>query len=314
MIDIIKKIELGGFPQKIHIKASNANAPILLSLHGGPGIPNRDSLFRKHADLCEHFILVGWDQRGSGGSYKNIDENTLTLQQFLKDTNEIVNYLCDELKKEKLFLLAGSWGTELGTMFCSKYPERIAGYVGTGQTVNGEKNEAIGYKFALDHAKMTGDKKAITQLEKHGPPVCGQYPGGFKGLMIQRKYMKKYGGNSIKKEGWFKTLAMPILLSKEYSFTDKIGVIKGYSLVLSKMWSEITDYDFITQCNEFKMPYYIFQGRLDNNTPSALIEEYYEKINAPKKDLIWFENSAHSPMSEEPEKFKRLLIEKFINC
>ncbi|MDR0696570.1 MAG: alpha/beta fold hydrolase [Christensenellaceae bacterium] len=311
MLDEIKKIKLGGFEQKIHIRSNN-NGPILLVLHGGPGIPNRSSLFTKHLDLCDHFTLVGWDQRGTGGSYKGIDPKTLTLEQYLIDTCELVDYLCHKFNQEKLFLLCGSWGTELGTMFCHKYPDKIFGYIGFGQTVSGEKNEAVSYQYALDEATKASDKKSIRLLEKYGPPIKGQYKEGIKGLMVQRKIMKKYGGNSTKKEGWFKTLVLPILLSREYTLSDKIGVIKGYSLVLSKMWGQITDYDFITDCNEFTMPYYIFQGRHDNNTPSSLIQEFYDKLNAPSKDLVWFENSAHNPLGEESVKFKSLLIEKFV--
>ena len=35
-------------------------------------------------------------------------------------------------------------------------------------------------------------------------------------------------------------------------------------------------------------------------------------IEAPDKDLIWFEESGHNPMTDEPEKFKRLLREKLL--
>jgi pimeloyl-ACP methyl ester carboxylesterase len=78
------------------------------------------------------------------------------------------------------------------------------------------------------------------------------------------------------------------------------------------MWPILTDYDFPSQCNTFKAPYYIFQGRLDRNTPAALVQSFYDCISAPGKDLIWFEHSAHSPLSEEPERFKALLREKFL--
>ena len=46
------------------------------------------------------------------------------------------------------------------------------------------------------------------------------------------------------------------------------------------------------------------------NTPAELVESWFEKINAPHKELIWFENSGHNPMGDEPERFKKLLKEK----
>ncbi len=65
-------------------------------------------------------------------------------------------------------------------------------------------------------------------------------------------------------------------------------------------------------CAPIQMPYYIFQGRLDQNTPASLVQDFYDSIQAPDKDLVWFEHSAHGPLGEEPEKFKALIREKFL--
>jgi len=43
-----------------------------------------------------------------------------------------------------------------------------------------------------------------------------------------------------------------------------------------------------------------------------LVQDYFDKVQAPDKDLIWFENSAHGPMGEESELYKKLLREKFL--
>ena len=90
-------------------------------------------------------------------------------------------------------------------------------------------------------------------------------------------------------------------------------MVNGYKVCLSQMWPTIVKYDFLRDCGPFQMPYYIFQGRLDQNTPASLVQAFYDSIEAPDKDLIWFENSAHGPMGEEPEKFKKLMREKFLN-
>ena len=68
--------------------------------------------------------------------------------------------------------------------------------------------------------------------------------------------------------------------------------------------------DFPRECTRFAMPYYIFQGAHDNNTPSALVQAYYDAIEAPDKDLIWFEHSAHGPLREEPETLQKTCCEK----
>jgi len=311
-IDIIKKIPLGGVKQKIHIIGDDTKNPVLLCLHGGPGVPDRSGVVNRK-DLQKDFTLVAWDQRGTGGSYWGVKKSSLTVERLVEDARELCEYLCKTLEKDKLFLLCGSWGTQLGTILAHKHPERIAGYVGSGQTVNGILNEQLSWEFALRGAEKAGNTEDIAKLNEVGPPARGQYKNGFKGLMTQRNIMKKYGGYSQKseqkKQSFFKSFAMPMLRSKEYTPGDLLGILWGYKRTLTVMWPRLTDYDFVHNCNKFEMPYYIFQGRHDNNTPSALVEAFYEAIEAPEKALVWFENSAHGPIGEERELYLRLLRE-----
>lgn len=309
-IDRKEQIVLGGLAQTIHIWGTNPENPVLLFLHGGPGVPNRHSMAKNHMDLCHDLTIVAWDQRGTGGSYFGCDPESLTLEQLISDCGELIDYLCATLSKKKIFLLGASWGTELGTFVCQRCPDKIAGYIGYGQVVNGIENENVSYAFALEKAKEAGNAEDIADLERVGPPADGQYKPVFEGLMTQRRIMKKYGGHSTKKGGYFTTTVIPILTSPELDLRSKIGTAKGYKLCLSKMWPTIVHYDFIHYCGPFRMPYYIFQGRLDRNTPASLVQDFFDSIEAPDKDLIWFEHSAHGPMGEEPEKFKQLLLEK----
>ena len=86
MVNKKLKVELNGFKQKIHIKG-DPNKPILLFLHGGPGVTNRHMCTVYNQDLLEHFMVVGWDQRGTGGSYWGCDPKTLSIAQLVDDAN-----------------------------------------------------------------------------------------------------------------------------------------------------------------------------------------------------------------------------------
>ena len=311
-IDRKERVLLGGMQQTIHIWGTKSENPVVLFLHGGPGVPNRHGMAKNHMDLLDDFTIVAWDQRGTGGSYFGCDPATLTLEQLIGDCAELIEYLCRTLQKKKIFLLGGSWGTELGTLVCQRYGELVAGYIGYGQVVNGIENENVSYAYTLEKAKQAGCAEDIAKLEEIGPPVDGQYQPVFEGLMAQRSLLKKYGGHSTKKGGYFSGTVLPILTSPELSLREKIGTAKGYKVCLTQMWPTIVHYDFIRDCGPFAMPYYIFQGRLDQNTPSSLVQAYYDSIEAPDKALVWFEHSAHGPLGEEPEKFKALMREKFL--
>ncbi len=316
MLDIKEKIKLGDFPQKVHVKSLNEKNPVLLFLHGGPGVCNRHTIFSDHSDLLDTFTMATWDQRGSGGSYKGVDISTLTINQLVQDAKELVEWLCNRFHKDKIFVIGGSWGSELGTYLCNRYPEHIAAFVGFGQVVDGALNESLSWEFCMNEAKKANDQKSIKILEKCGPPVNGIYKGGnYDGMMMQREVMMKYGGYSPneKKQGYLTSTVIPMLTAKEYSIGDIWGIAKGHKIVLEKMWPECGRTCFPKTCTKFEIPFYIFDGRLDQNTPSSLVEDWFNTIKAPDKSLIWFDNSGHNPMNDEGEKFKKLLREKLLN-
>jgi len=303
------KLKLGGLPHKIHIRTNDENLPILLNLHGGPGVVSRTAV--NNPRYLTHFTMVGYDQRGAGGSYWGARREELTIKQLTDDAAELTAWLCQRFGKDKLFLLGGSWGSELGTFLAHRYPAHIAAYVGYGQVVNGAKNETLGYNFALEAARNAGDKEAVAQLEQLGPPVKGVYKTGFAGLMLTRKIQMKHGGYSPKRPiGIYQSFVKPMVLSGEYSLFDLIGAARGYKFVLNTMWGECVGVDLAAECPSFDMPYFIFDGKHDHTTPASLVEEYFAAIAAPRKELIWFEHSGHSPPSDEPERFMALLREK----
>lgn len=225
-IDEIRRILLGGVRQTIHICTCKAKNPVLLFLHGGPGVPNRHGIMRDHSELAKFFTLVAWDQRGTGGSYYGVPKETMTLEHFVEDVNELVGFLTGALGQEKIYLIGGSWGTELGIRFVKAHPEHVKAYVGFGQVVNGFLNEEITYDFVLRKAKQVGDAKALKTLARIGPPVEGCYRPVYKGLMAHRALLAKYGGSNVAPKSMWQSTVKPLLLTREYTLRDKLGILK----------------------------------------------------------------------------------------
>jgi len=310
-----QKVLLGGLKQKIHIKTEDDSLPVLLFLHGGPGMPDRHGVMEANTDLLDAFTIVAWDQRGSGGSRWGAKQENLTVERFTDDAAELVDWLCGTFKKDKIFIIGGSWGSVLGSLLVYRYPKKIAAYVGYGQLVDGAENERLSFEFALTEAKKAGDAESVEQLLSVGPPEKGVYKGGMSGLLTQRKIMMRYGGHSPKadkekKQNLVVYFAKSLLKSGEYSIGDLLGTMTGASFVLKNMWPQVAGINLAEACPEYKMPYFIFDGRLDSMTPAALVEDYFDRIKAPHKELHWFGNSGHNPIYEEPEAFKKLLREK----
>ncbi len=304
----LEKVEIGGIKQYILIRGHDISNPLLLLLHGGPGTAEIVLAHRFDRELEEHFIIVNWDQRGSGKSFsRKIPKETMKVEQFISDTLELVLMLKERFNKEKIFLVGHSWGSQLGSLVVHRFPEHFYAYIGIGQVVNLYDNEKISYQFTLNEAKKRNNKKAIKVLEALQP-----YTGiEFKKLRKQRKWLNKFGGAAHAFKNQF-TLVKMGFSAPEYSLRDFFKFIRGMLFSLKSMWADLFKYDLSEIIQEYKVPVYFFIGKYDYNTPFELSEKFFQKVKAPKKEYIWFENSAHMPNFEENKKYTELLINKVL--
>lgn len=305
-ISTLEKVIIGGIKQSLCIRGSNITKPILLIVHGGPGdaaMPIMNSVNRK---LEEDFIVVNWDQRGSGKSYyKFKNDSDITIDTFVRDLHEITCNLLDRFGKEKIYLLGHSWGSVLAMKEVQNHPELYYAYIGVGQVVDMVENEMLTYDFTIQEAKKRGniiDEKTLLELDS----VNDFSEDWMTRLLTQRKLLLKYGG-SLKDQKSYWKLEKHFLLSPEYSLKDIVNRIRGSKQSIKAFWPELMKVNFSKTATRIEVPVYFFQGTFDYNTPSALLVKYFEIIDAPKNELIWFSKSAHFPQWEEPEKFHESL-------
>ena len=301
IIDEKLVLPIGNVPQSVRIRSTDESLPVLLFLHGGPGVCDRHWVLRDQSDLALFATMVCWDQRGAGLSWsKKLKGKDMTVDRLIEDAHELVVYLKRRFRKKSVYVVGHSWGSILGTLLAQKYPEDVAVYIGMGQFVNGEANERLSYEFVLQEAKKRGDKKALRDLEKIGWPKNGHY-ASIDDLMVQRNLMTKYGGGDYgESDGIIKAMLIPLLRSPEYTTGDLWKYYKGTFFCLKNMWDEVVDLAFDKTVLSLDMPVYLTEGRHDQNTPIPLAEAWFRQLHAPYKEWIWFEESAHSPIKNEP--------------
>ena len=315
-IDETIYIPVNGDSQNIHIRSASLDNPVLLFVHGGPGVCDRSWVMPEQSKyLADRFIMVCWDQRMAGKSYRHANiSNRMTLDQQVEDMHDVVLYLVNRFHQDKIYIVGHSWGSVLSCLYLPKYPENIKAYVGMGQFINGTLNEKISYDFVVDYAREHNDKKALKDLASIGTPVDGMYKGGLDALMVQRNYMTKFGGGSWKeKESSFKSILVPFLTSGEYSMIpDLYRYYKGTFFCLAELWPQVVRLKFDETVRKLDVPVYLFQGDHDQNTPTPLAKEWFNNLEAPYKEYVPFHESAHSPIKEEPELWGKTLIEKLL--
>lgn len=305
-------VVLNGTPQRVHLIAERAGLPGLFVLHGGPGVPDRHHFTGRLRELSRHFFLILWDQRGTAGSYRPRTQGRLTIEQLIADAAKLTTLVRDRYELPRVNLLGFSWGTELGIRLIQQHPSLYAAYVGSGQAVDGIRNEEIGYRRALEAATAAADSKGIAALRRVGPPVRAQYRPVVRGLITQRQVAGRHhplrAQSSAAKQGWVQSLSGGILGDPEYSWRDRWGYVRGATRTLAELWPTVTDYDFTRDAAELPIPITFLQGRHDWTTPSELVAEYAAVLKAPRVKLVWFDESGHGPSATETDKFIRELI------
>jgi proline iminopeptidase len=309
-VSILEKVKLGGVNQWITIRGRNKDLPILLYLHGGPGSPQTGAQQKYNRELEDHFLVVNWDQRGSGKSYTpEVTADSMNLNQMLKDATELVQYLLKKYHQPKIFIMGQSIGSLYGLFLAHKHPELLHAFVAINPPINRSKEEQLSYEFALEMAEKRADKKAIQELEGIGYPAEGVYQN-IDDMVIQRKWLTKYNGVTFRKNAAF--INMHYLLSHHLTFKEKMSFMKGFGFSATNLWNELTPINFFTLVPELKVPVFFIAGRHDRIITIDLVQEYVNFVKAPEKHLVILEESGHLALFEEPEKFNDILIKQVL--
>ena len=303
-------LKIGGVDQGMFIKSKNKENPVLLYMHGG--IPDYFLTEKYPTQLEEFFTVVWWEQRGSGLSFHaQIRAETMNLEQMISDTKELTNYLCKRFGKEKIYLMGRSGGSFIGIQAAAQAPELYHAYIGIGQMSHQLKSEKLAYGYMLEKFSEAGNKKMVHKLKASA--VSEAIP--YKYLKLRDKAMHHIGiGTTHEMKSIITGLFIPSLFFREYTLKEKLKLWRGKSNSgVHPLWNNMIETDLAKLVNEINVPVYFFHGIYDYTVSYPLAKKYFEAIKAPLKGFYTFGNSAHSPLFEEPEKMKRIIITDVLN-
>ena len=306
----LREIEVGGIGQWISVRGRDRRNPILLFIHGGPGTTEMPVSWFYQVPLEDYFVVVQWDQRGSGKTAVSNDQpaviSTITFERMAKDAEEIVSYLRREYDKDKVFVLGHSWGSLLGLELAQRRPRWLHAYVGMGQVIYTLENEAVGYRYVLAEARRRNDQTAIHELEAIAPYPKEDGSISVEDVLIQRKWVSAYGGMAWGRPNLDYETSLR-LLSPDYSDADLAADIEAINVVM-QLLPQLNDVDY-RSLKKLELPIFLFSGRHDYAVPSEVSSTWFEELEAPEKRIFWFEHSAHMIQFEQPGKFVRHLVE-----
>ena len=310
-IAVIETVTLGGVEQTITIRGADTANPVLLFLHGGPGMPSSPwaSWNNVHAELERNFVLVHWDQRGAGKSFsKSLTPEDMHLENFVSDTLELTDMLRERFDQDKIFLWGHSWGSGLGFETLRVNAEPYYAYFASAVRPDWNSTNVMGYEKVLEMAREANDAEAIESLEAIQPFD----PRNVDHLQVKNELLSHYLIGDFHTEGleeaWLDYVTSGE--SAEYPPAYIRPTLKGMEFTRQTIYLEVinTGYDHATDFPVSTIPVHFLHGRYDYACPGELAEAYYNTLEAPVKSFTWFENSAHDVYYDEPDKFSQEII------
>jgi pimeloyl-ACP methyl ester carboxylesterase len=294
-------VKINGVKMGMIIKGKDISNPVLLFVHGGPGMPEYFLTENYPTGLEDYFTVVYWDQRGAGLSYSsNIDKNTITVDHYIDDTIAVTNYLRERFSQDKVYLMAHSWGTYFSIQAVQKAPQLYNAYIAVAQVTCQGESERLAYKYMLDYYSKAGDDKTLRKLEEND-----YLSDGYR--KIRDDVMHRAGiGTTHEMNSVVTGIFFPSLKNREFTIAEKINLWRGKLLLNRNKQLKMKD-DLRKTVTQLDIPIYFFSGEYDYTVNYEMAKEYLKQIEAPIKGFYLFKNSAHSPIFEEPNKVAQIV-------
>jgi pimeloyl-ACP methyl ester carboxylesterase len=301
-------VTINGLKQGMVIRGRHESNPVLLVVHGGPGMPDYFLTEQYPTQLEDLFTVVWWDQRGAGLSYQPaIPAASMTVEQFISDTLAVTDYLRQRFHQDKIYLLGHSWGSFIGIQAVARSPERYHAYLGMGQMVYQLESEKMAYDYMVAAYRQRGDTAMVRDLRAAPVSMTGGTPPAY--LELRDKAMHQLGiGTTHRMTSVITGIFLPSWTFPGYTIAEKSRLWRGRSFSRSfGLWDQFIRVDLRTSVPRLRVPVYFLEGRYDQTCSTELARDYFRRLDAPLKGFYEFGSSAHSPVLEEPGHAHRIL-------
>lgn len=300
------RVDINGVQQGMFIRGKDRTKPVLLYLHGG--MPDYFLTQQYPTRLEGDFVVVWWEQRGAGMSYySDILLEKVTPELLISDIIAVTNYLRRRFGQEKIYLMGHSGGTFTGIQAAARAPELYHAYIGVAQASHQIKSEILAYNYMLKRFREEGNEKMVKKLEAAPVTLTGGTPKAY--LALRDKAMHSLGiGTMHDMRSVISGIFLPSWQFRGYTLAEKFNLWRGkFRSGVSIVWETMLSADLSKEVPELDIPVYFFHGIHDYTCAYPEAKSYFRQLEAPVKGFYTFEQSAHSPMFEEPEKMQRIL-------
>jgi len=277
----LAQIELGG--TTFHSQTfGNANNPVVIVLHGGPGADYRYLLNLQ--SLADEYFVVFYDQRGTGLSVR-VPKKEITLDQFIDDLDLFVDHYG---KNKPVNLIGHSWGAMLASAYVGTYPKKVR-------------------KIVLAEPAFLNSDTSAELFAKGGWPGF-RVVWGFSKAWVG-KWFVKAKGDEYAREDYFLEKVMPLFQMPEELCEGKLPELHAWRFGASNFQATIgrmltdrewaNDLDFSAGVDHYQGDALFVTGAC--NTLQG--EDYQRRLMKPFRhaSIAVIPKAGHFMFNEQPE-------------
>ncbi len=300
-------VMINGVRQGMIIQSTDTAHPVLLFLHGGPGMPEFFLNTTHPSGLEQDFTVVWWEQRGAGLSFSpDIPPDSMTVAQLIADAIAVTHYLRQRFGKNRIVLLGHSWGSFLGIQVAAEAPELFHAYVGMGQVSYLLRSEVVAHRAMLDQYRARRDASMVRRLLAAPVSMTDGLSPAY--LRLRDRAMHGLGcGTTRDMRSVLAGIFLPIWRCPAYTIGEKIDIWRGLKFSRGFLWDDFLRTDLTAWIKSLDLPVYFLSGAHDLTANYHLSKDFFAQITAPVKGFYSFPNAAHSPLFEDPQRGRAIL-------
>lgn len=293
------KLEIEGYEVQLTIQGMDKNSPVLLLCGGGPGIPQTLLEYLYPSRLPERFVVCNFDYVGCGNSYTKLNPEAVTTRLLIDEALMITDYLKERFNQQKIYIMGHSFGSFIALNAVYEHPEDYIAYFAMAQTCDQKRSEVMAFEHMKELYRESGNERMVKKMEKFDIENSEEDYKKYRVAGLRDKAMHELGvGTTRDMDSVISGLFLPSLRCKELTIGQRLDLWKG-KIQSSKFAADIGNFNAFEEIKKLEVPIYFFGGEYDYTCCIDLQKEYYEYIEAPKKEFFLYEGVSHSPIYED---------------
>jgi pimeloyl-ACP methyl ester carboxylesterase len=299
-----------GANMPIWVKGNFESDVIIITVHGGPGDSGMEQHLAKGFKYLEDdYLMVYWDQRNSGMSKGRTEEKSMHPDQFIDDTDKVVQLIQDKYPGKKLFMIGHSWGGQLSAGYLGRDNNytNFKGWIDLDGSLYGDIEvqmmkdyilERVPAKMAEPDADQEFWQYIIDFYDENPVETIGNYT-----TLEPYWYASAVGGDVYDYDKFMEEVKTPyveLIFKSMFALSFYVDAFYG-----EETYGKWDDINYTPEIGNITIPALMLWGADDGIVPAELADYIYDNLGTDPsmKEVVKIPECGHGPQHEHPEIF-----------